>query len=111
MRSISFEDLWGFDPAFMDITTRKLPKWDQDEEKYFVKIPVPGAERKDFKVQKKEGVLHISFDGNDYTYKFEYKYELPYNTQDSDIKAKLESGILSVSVKKPKGHQSEIKVE
>lgn len=86
----------------------------EEEKDYIIELAAPGLNKKDFKVEAKEGVLTISAEkeeekkeGNggythrEYSYhSFSRSFTLPENSKSDKIDAKYEDGILKITVPK-----------
>ena len=114
MRQIAFKtfgDLWGFDNAFMDTTYPMKPQWKEDEEHFTLDVVIPGAEKKDIKVERVDDKLIVSFEGNEYSNPFQYEYLASKKILKGERSAKYKNGVLTISIKKVEDYKETIKVE
>lgn len=69
---------------------------------YKILIAVPGLTKDDLKISSKEGVLKISFSGNEenkdtyFVTNFTKSYKIPDDVNDKDITGKVEDGLLEI---------------
>lgn len=76
----------------------------KNDEGYTLLMSVPGLTKDDLKIVTKEGILKISFEKefkDDSVYfvsNFTKSYYLPDNTLESEIKGKVENGILEIKI-------------
>jgi len=76
----------------------------KNDDGYTLLMSIPGLTKDDLKIIVKEGILKISFEKeleDDSVYfvsNFTKSYYLPDNTLESDIKAKVENGILEIKI-------------
>jgi HSP20 family molecular chaperone IbpA len=85
-----------------------LFEWKSNEDDYSMEVVTPGATREDFKIELRGRTVTISFEGNNYTYEFRYSFNVEKEFTKKDLSLKLESGVLTVRVKKPKAEKIEI---
>jgi HSP20 family protein len=107
--------LFDFDGDAFDFGTR-LPSVNvkESEKEYEIEMAAPGLERKDFKVEVKDGVLYISsekeeenkeekknYTRREYSYNsFSRSFNLPDNCLTDNINAKYDNGILHLTLPK-----------
>lgn len=95
------------------LTTTKSVKLKSDDENYKVIIAIPGLTKEDIKISIKDGVLSVSFDGlekNDdliFVEKFKKTYTIPEDVDEKTINAKVDNGVLSITLPKGKKKTSE----
>lgn len=107
----TFRDVWGYDSPFIATGHPMQPQWKESDDSYTMEVVIPGAEKKDVVVEKKDSILVLSFKGNDYNGKFSYEYSLPKETTSDDITAKYKAGVLTVTIKKAEIKKEAIKVQ
>ncbi|NOY96235.1 MAG: Hsp20/alpha crystallin family protein [Chlorobi bacterium] len=88
-----------------------------------VDIALPGLDKKDVKIEIQDNCLVVSSEKQyekedkdknwirrEYGYaSFQRMFELPENVDENKVKAKMKNGVLSISIAKKKGHESNIK--
>ena len=110
-----FNSFFGSDPAD-DFVANWSPRLDvvEDKENYIVKIDIPGMRKEDVKITLRENVLTVRGDRaeeakrDDDTYhiierrfgKFSRSLTLPTNVQPNKIEAKMNEGVLIVTLPK-----------
>ena len=82
-------------------------EWFEDQENYFVRVDVPGVKREDLHLDAEEGVLRLSWDvevghGENEVRKekVERVFRSPEGVRNADISAKLEDGVLTLTLPK-----------
>lgn len=120
-----------FDDFFNDwaLTSRKMPLTDVEEndKEYIIKAEVPGFDEENINLYVENHVLHITGetkssdeekDGKKYLLRerfsesFERTFSLPENTDDENVSAAYEKGVLTVTVpKKAKVEPQRIEVK
>jgi HSP20 family protein len=76
----------------------------KNETEYKVSISVPGLTKEDLKISTKDGILRISFEGeekderNNFTTSFVKSYNIPDDVKEKDIIGKVENGILELTL-------------
>lgn len=86
----------------------------EDEKTYYVEMEVPGVKKDAINVKLDNGNLVVDVkamerEANDYTYyeksrtpfQFTRKYKLPNGVEETNIKVKLEDGVLTITIMKP----------
>ena len=112
MRQIAFktfENLCGFDHAFMDTSYPMQPLWKETDDNLTLEIVLPGAENKDIKVERVDDKLVVSFEGNDYGSPFSYEYMASKEILKGHTSFKCQNGILTILIKKQKADREIIK--
>ena len=74
----------------------KVIKTDED---YKLIFAVPGLTKDDLKISSKEGILKVSFEGNEdkeFVTNFTKSYNIPDGVNDKDITGKVENGLLEI---------------
>lgn len=103
-----------FDSDLMRNQTVPSVNVKENEKNFEVEMAAPGLSKKDFKITAENGVLTISSEkkeekeekNKDYTRKefsynsFSRSFTLPENTNEDDIKATYENGLLKLSIAK-----------
>lgn len=85
----------------------------KEEDHYKLLMSVPGLTKEDIKISTKEGMLSISYkkeEKNDKTYfvnSFYKSYTLPEEVIESEIKGKVENGVLKLTLPLSKKKSSE----
>ena len=114
MRQIAYKtfgDLWGFNSSFRDTSYPMQPLWKEDEEEFTLEIILPGADKKDVKVERVDDKLIVSFEGNDYGGAFSYEYVASKRILKGERSAKYEKGVLTITITKVEDYKETIKVE
>lgn len=95
----------------------------ENDKSYEVELAAPGFNKKDFNISVESGFLTVSAESNqekeekqdNYTRReFEYtsfsrSFNLPANTNEEDVQAKYEDGILKLSIAKKGGQEPKAK--
>lgn len=111
------QSFFGKDPAFFEFDRSiTIPDANiiENETNYQVEVAAPGLEKKDFKVEVQNGVLHVSAEKKDsieekeknyhrrefsYT-SFSRSFTLPENSNTDKIEAKYDNGVLQLTLPK-----------
>jgi len=101
-----FIDLLYETPKFVSRTLKGTNVESNDDE-YLVQISVPGLIKEDIEIKVKDSVLSISHERDEeetfrFTNSFTKEYTLPEDVAVSKISAKVENGILTVTIPKEK---------
>lgn len=95
----------------------------ETEKNYEVELAAPGYDKKDFNIAVDSGLLTVSAEKREekeqkedhYTRRefgftsFSRSFNLPVNTNEEDVQAKYEDGILKLSISKKEGTQGKAK--
>ena len=83
----------------------------KDEGQAFkIEVPILKAEKKDIEVKLLDGSLLLYYPGNEYTPEFKREWIPPKGVAEKDVSANYESGILTITVTKPKNFEAKIAV-
>lgn len=82
------------------------------ESEYKVLVAVPGLKKEDVKISTKEGILTIQYDHSsdldfNFVESFKKYYTLPDDSDEKNITAKVENGVLEIMLPKSKKKNSE----
>ncbi len=90
-------------------STPSSVSWYEDDENYYARIEMPGVKKENLKVEAEEGILNLSYEtgksecetsGQCESKRFSRTLRVPEKTRLSGIEAKLEDGILSLTLPK-----------
>lgn len=113
-----FSDFFDTDRFFSDrfLNENWIPAVNvlEDEKGYSIELAAPGKKKEDFKIHVENGILNISSESKDekeekdknYTRRefsynsFSRSFSLPPNTNEEDIMAKYENGVLKLDIAK-----------
>ncbi len=79
-------------------------KINKTDDSYLIMIAVPGLTKDHLKIMTKEGVLKISFDGdqksetNHFVPIFNKSYDIPDDVNEKEISGKVENGLLTINL-------------
>ena len=96
---------------YFNYFTNQHGEWIETEKDFTRTFIVPGASKKDIDVKFENNVIIISFEGNDHTNSIDSRTRVDSKFSTKDVSAKLEAGVLTITVKKPEGFSEKIKVE
>jgi len=104
-------DLLSDTPNFIGRTIKRTNVVENDEN-YQIEIAVPGLIKEDLSIKVKDNVLSISHERDEdetfrFTNPFKKEYSLPDEASVKGISAKVESGVLLVTIPKSKKKPSE----
>ena len=110
-----FIDLLYETPKFVSRTLKGTNVESNDDE-YLVEISVPGLIKEDIEIKVNDSVLSISHERDEeetfrFTNSFKKEYTLPDDVAISKISAKVENGILTVTIPKSKKKPKERVIE
>ena len=103
-------------PNFIERSIKRTNIITNDND-YRVQIAVPGLSKKDIKISVKNSVLNIEYaneksdENTFFTSSFKKSYSLPDDSDEENIKGKVENGILEIIVPKSKEKTNERTIE
>lgn len=71
----------------------------ETETEFTYNLFVPGVEKENITVKKQGGSVNVIAKNEDFNYRYEVKIRMPINSE--NIKAKLDLGILKLTIPKP----------
>ena len=103
---LDFFDLLDDTPNFIGRTVKRTNVVENDED-YVIEVAVPGLIKEDLSITVKDDVLTISHERDEdesfrFTNPFTKQYSLPDDVSVKGISAKVENGVLLVTVPKDK---------
>ena len=112
-----FRDIFNnlFESSFLNencgITPYKTTNITESDNDYRVQIAVPGLSKEDIKVKVEDNLLTISYDKNnkDFSFisSFSRSYSLPDDGDDTNIGAKVENGVIKITIPRIKKKTTE----
>lgn len=97
-----------FNP-FMPRYNRYITQWTQTDDGYVSEFELPGIHKSELEIEKTGKTIHVKANGKNRQYF--YQVHLPADAMTDDIDAKLEDGILYLSVKSGKTTGTKIEVK
>jgi HSP20 family protein len=76
----------------------------EESDSFFLKMPLPGLTKKDLEIEVSGGILSISGKKTDFSWTedFQKRFRLPDSVDTDSVEAKLENGILILTIQKKK---------
>lgn len=118
-----FDDERFFDSRWLSGRSMPAVNIKETDKTYEVELAVPGYDKKDFNISVDNGMLTVSAEKSEekqqkqdnYTRRefgftsFSRAFNLPVNTNDEDVQAKYEDGILKLTISKKEEPQGKLK--
>lgn len=101
-RNYPFYDLFDAVESKLENYVSRLVELSENEKEYLIEISVPGLTKDDIDIKLDKQYLEISYnkEKSRFVQSFEKRYLLPDNSDLDNISAKVENGILVVSIPK-----------